>query len=325
MTRRHVHLQAIMIASAASLILGCSDEGYKGPLPTLTGGSGGMSSGSGGNEVTSGGNGGTGVTGETGGGESTGGATGTGGGTGGNAAGSTGAGGSGVTPDAGSDASTAALSPIPMDMLQHKWKYVHVCKFINGQPVSNFPTCSEGNNDICWETANGARWFDPNPPVWKFAGDPNKTYLIKIHMHAISEPKTYKNCKEVNTRTDNGRHPMVCDGTGQNITNPGENFNILNLRFNDPRQDYYMNMAEIDEPHRVEKLDEVWTIKAKGQSTVTFLFDDLNGGEIRNCPKYTFPGVSSVAPYDNTPIDGEFWQWDCEDPTGGDACWTVMP
>ena len=118
---------------------------------------------------------------------------------------------------------------------------------------------------------------------------------------------------------------MVCDGTGQVVTNPGENFNILNFHLNDPPQDFYMNMAEIDEPHRVEKLDEVFTIKARGQSTATFKFDDLNGGEIRNCNKYTFTGMPEMAPYDNTGIDGQFWQWDCADSAGGDACWTVVP
>ena len=110
-----------------------------------------------------------------------------------------------------------------------------------------------------------------------------------------------------------------------NVLNPGDNFNVLNFRVLDPRQDFYMNMAPIDEPHRVEKVDEAFTIQARGQTTASFLFDDLNGGQIRNCPKYTFPGVPAVTPYDNTAIDGEFWQWDCDDPTGGDACWKVMP
>ena len=331
MTRRHIPLLVLSIAGGAWLTSACSDSGYQGALlnggaggmtitepgtagttPTQTGGSssgttsGGMMNGTSGSVATAAGN-------------SAGGSAGAStGGSGGGSSGGMTSGGSG-----GSGGAAMEQSPIPMDMLQHKWRYVHTCKFLGGQPISNFPTCSTGNNDICAETADGGRWFDQNPPVWKFGGDPAKTYEIKIRLRAISEPKTYKNCPEVNTRTDQGTHPMVCDGTGKTVSNPGENFNILNFHLNDPVQDFYMNMAPIDEPHRVEKLDEVFTVKAKGGSSVTFKFDDLNGGEIRNCPKYTFPGMPDVAPYDNTAIDGEFWQWDCADAAGGDKCWKV--
>jgi hypothetical protein len=322
------------MATSAWVTSACSDSGYQGPL--LASGGGGMASSSAGTAgssvvpnagTSSAGTAAGGMTTGSGGmttgtsGSTTGGSSGPEtGGTGGAAGGSSGSstGGSG-----GSGGAAMEQSPIPMDMLQHKWRYTHTCKFLNGQPISNFPTCSTGNNDICTETADGGRWFDMNPPVWKFGGDPNKVYEIKIRMRAISEPKTYVNCVEVNTRTDQGTHPMVCDGTGKTVTHAGENFNVLNFRITDPRQDFYMNMAPVDEPHRVEKLDETFAIKARGGTSASFLFDDLNGGEIRNCPKYTFPGMPDVAPYDNTAIDGEFWQWDCADAAGGDACWKV--
>jgi len=346
MTRRIVPLFTLTLASGAWLSFACSDQGYQGPLLGAGGGgttssgagtagravvpsagtssagsaSGGVPNGTAGTLSGSSGTmtstAGTGTGGVVTGG-SAGAVTGGSGGSGGGSAGVE-TGGSG-----GSGGAAPEQSPIPMDMLQHKWRYTHTCKFLNGQPVSNFPTCSTGNNDICTETADGARWFDMNPPVWKFGGDPNKVYEIKLRMRAISEPKTYVNCVEVNQRTDQGTHPMVCDGTGKTVTHAGENFNVLNFRMTDPRQDFYMNMAPVDEPHRVEKLDETFTIKARGGSSASFLFDDLNGGEIRNCPKYTFPGMPDVAPYDNTAIDGEFWQWDCADAAGGDACWKV--
>ena len=329
MTPRHIPLLAFTIAGSAWLISACSDTGYKGPL--LGAGGGGMTGSdagtAGSTPVTNAGT----TSGTTAGGQISGtsGSTGTDGGTatggsGGGASAGSGGASAGSGGSGGSGGAAMEQSPIPIDMLQHKWRYVHTCKFLNGQPVSNFPTCSTGNNDICAETADGGRWFDPNPPMWKFGGDPNKTYEIKIRLRAISEPKTYVNCVEVNARTDQGTHPMVCDGTGKTVTHAGENFNVLNFRISEPRQDLYMNMAPVDEPHRVEKLDEVFTIKAKGGTTASFLFDDLNGGEIRNCPKYTFNGMPEVAPYDNTAIDGEFWQWDCADAAGGDKCWKVI-
>ena len=331
MRRVHIPFFAIVIASSAGVFIACSDGGYQGVLPGTGGGGGSNASAGRGGDTTipsagsatggsagstvaaAGSSGALAVAGSVG----SSGATATGG-TGGSG-GTTASGGSGGAPD------LTPKSPISADMLAHKWRYTHGCKFLGGQPISNFPTCSEGNNDICHESADSARWFDPTPPVWKFGGDPDKVYEIKIRLRAVSEPKTYKNCKEVNTRTDNGKHPMICDGTGMSTSNPGENFNVLDFRLNDPRQDFYMNMAEIDEPHRVEKLDEVFTVKARGGSTASFLFDDLNGGQIRNCNKYTFAGMPDVAPYDNTAIDGQFWQWDCADPAGGDACWKVLP
>ena len=335
MTKRYIYPATIVIASVACLFTACSDNGYQGPLP------GGSPGGSGGNTTV--GAGGNNPVAQTGGssnqaGSATPGSAGSSAGSGGivGSGGSAGAGGivgsggsvnSGGTAGSGGSAvvQPGAGSPIPLDMLQHKWRYTHACKYRGGQPISNFPTCSENNLDVCAELTNDDRWFDPNPPFWKFGGDPSKVYEIKLRLRGITEPKTYKNCKEVNVRADDGHHPMVCDGTGQNVANSDDSFNWLNFRLNDPRQDFYMNMAPIDEPHRVEKLDEAFTIRARGQSTATFLYDDLNGGEIRNCPKYTFPGITAVAPYDNTAIDGQFWQWDCEDPAGGDACWKVLP
>ena len=43
--------------------------------------------------------------------------------------------------------------------------------------------------DICWETSNSARWIDPAPPSWKFAGDATKIYQVRIRLRAITEPK----------------------------------------------------------------------------------------------------------------------------------------
>ena len=61
-------------------------------------------------------------------------------------------------------------------------------------------------------------------------------------------------------------------------------------------------------PHRVDPIDQQWTIRVAGGSKIDFNFDDLNGGEIRNCSIT----VEGIAPYPKV-FDGNFFQLDVID------------
>jgi hypothetical protein len=58
----------------------------------------------------------------------------------------------------------------------------------------------------------------------------------------------------------------------------------------------------------VDGIDQNFTIRVAGGTTITFSFDDLNGGEIRNCSIT----VEGIQPYPKA-FDGNFFQLDVLD------------
>jgi hypothetical protein len=69
-----------------------------------------------------------------------------------------------------------------------------------------------------------------------------------------------------------------------------------------------LNAVPVHPPHRVDKIDQQFSIKIEGQSVIPFTFDDLNGGQIRNCSLT----VEGIAPYPQV-FDGNFFQLDVVD------------
>jgi hypothetical protein len=83
-------------------------------------------------------------------------------------------------------------------------------------------------------------------------------------------------------------------------------YNIYEIKIPEPAQSFYLNGIPVHPPaHRVDKIDQTFTVKVTGQTVATFTYDDLNGGEIRNCSAI-IPDI--VNGPNNTPYDGNFFQ-----------------
>ncbi len=61
-------------------------------------------------------------------------------------------------------------------------------------------------------------------------------------------------------------------------------------------------------PHRVDSIDQNFTVPVAGGSKIDFAFDDINSGQIRNC-SVTVP---EIEPYPEV-FDGNFFQLDVVD------------
>jgi hypothetical protein len=65
-------------------------------------------------------------------------------------------------------------------------------------------------------------------------------------------------------------------------------YNVYELAVPAPAHKYYLNTVNAHPPHRVDKIDDKFVFQVNAGSTMVFTFDDLNGGEIRNCT-YSVP------------------------------------
>jgi hypothetical protein len=203
-----------------------------------------------------------------------------------------GSGGTGPDPQVEIDAAVAALKG---------WRFESPCVAFN-------PGCN--SNDICWEdSVNSSKAFKHAKQI-QIAGDPAHQYDVTLRARGVIEARDYPSDCQFLTggNSQDGNTASIienCDG----YANAGQvTFNIWELKIAEPAHVFYMNAVKTHPNHRVDDLDQTFTIRVKGGTKIDFSYDDLNGGQIRNC-SHT---VEGVAPYPNV-YDGQFFQLDVVD------------
>lgn len=226
------------------------------------------------------------------------GGSGTSGGTGGGGGSDTGVSGSGgmmANPQAELDDAVKNLKG---------WRYENPCGYVDGHSLTD-GQCNSG--EICWPDSNKARFAEKK--VIQIGGVVGHTYDVTLRIRGALEPRDYpSNCTFLPGGSPNGATVSLlenCDG----FANAGQvTFNVYELTIEEPMHVYYLNGVKLHPPHRVDSLDQNFTIRVAGGTKIDFAFDDLNGGEIRNC-SVTVPGIE---PYPKA-FDGNFFQLDVVD------------
>jgi hypothetical protein len=207
------------------------------------------------------------------------------GGTGGSGLG--GAGGTNATADAGSV--DAAADKRAMDLIELKdalknlngFTYSNPCKFSNnGSDVTTLNGCMTA--DICWATMDLGRFSETR--MIPIGGPPGHVYEVDLNVLGVIEPRDYPpapNC------TFEPGQPMSTISVSQCMdgfaNSSSVTFNVYEFAVPAPAAKYYFNSVQTHPPHRVDKSDNKFTFTVNAGSTIKFTFDDLNGGEIRNC------------------------------------------
>jgi hypothetical protein len=185
------------------------------------------------------------------------------------------------------------------------WRYENPCGFVDGHSLTD-GTCNSG--EICWPDQNKARFAEKK--VIGIGGVAGHQYEVTLRARGALEPRDYpSNCTFLTGgNSANGVTVSIienCDG----FANAGQvTFNVFELKIADPPHVYYMNGVKNHPPHRVDGLDQTFKIRVSGGTKIDFSFDDLNGGEIRNCSIT----VEGIQPYPKA-FDGNFFQLDVVD------------
>lgn len=185
------------------------------------------------------------------------------------------------------------------------WRYENPCGFVDGHSLTD-GTCNSG--EICWPDQNKARFAEKK--VINIGGVAGHQYDVTLRARGALEPRDYpSNCTFLTGgNSANGVTVSIiesCDG----FANAGQvTFNVFELKIADPPHVYYMNGVKNHPPHRVDGLDQTFKIRVSGGTKIDFSFDDLNGGEIRNCSIT----VEGIQPYPKA-FDGNFFQLDVID------------
>lgn len=181
------------------------------------------------------------------------------------------------------------------------WRFENPCVAYNAgcQPT-----------DICWEdSVNSSKAFK-HSAVIAVGGVTGHQYDVTLRVRGVIEPRDYpSNCKFLEGgNSQNGATISIiegCDGYG----NSGSvTFNVWELKIAEPAHVYYLNAVKTHPGHRVDTIDQTFTIRVAGGTKLNFGYDDLNGGQIRNCTN----AVQGVAPYPAI-YDGQFFQLDVTD------------
>lgn len=236
---------------------------------------------------------GTGGTGSTSGGAS--GATTVGTGSGGTASGVSGSGGMMANPQAEIDDAVKALNG---------WRYENPCGAVDGHTLTD-GQCNSG--EICWPNGNKAHFAEKK--VIQIGGVVGHQYDVTLRIRGAIEPRDYPAaCTFLPGGPANQATIGIienCDG----FSNSGQvQFNVYQFAIEEPKHVYYLNAVKLHPPHRVDSIDQTWTIRVAGGTKINFDFDDINGGEIRNC-SVTVPDIQ---PYPKS-FDGNFFQLDVVD------------
>jgi hypothetical protein len=185
------------------------------------------------------------------------------------------------------------------------WRYENPCGYVDGHSLTD-GQCNSG--EICWPDSNKARFAEKK--VIQIGGVAGHNYDVTLRVRGALEPRDYPaDCQFVQGEgSANGATVSVienCDG----FANGGQvTFNVFELKITQPPHVYYMNGVKSHPPHRVDAMDQQFTIRVAGGTTINFSFDDLNGGEIRNCSIT----VEGIQPYPKI-FDGNFFQLDVVD------------
>lgn len=185
------------------------------------------------------------------------------------------------------------------------WRYENPCGYVDGHSLTD-GQCNSG--EICWPDSNKARFAEKK--VIQIGGMAGHNYDVTLRVRGAIEPRDYPaNCTFLQGgNSQNGTTISIienCDG----FANSGQvSFNVFEFKIADPPHTYYMNAVKAHPPHRVDSIDQTFTIRVAGGSKIDFSFDDLNGGEIRNCSIT----VEGIQPYPKI-FDGNFFQLDVLD------------
>ena len=195
--------------------------------------------------------------------------------------------------------------------------YKNGCKFSQNGTTPDASNCSTG--DICWATADLGR-FAENKSI-AIGGPPGRVYEVDLNVLGVLEPRDYPaapNCTLLNPGATTASVAQCSDGRA-NINNV--TFNVFELGVPGTSSKFYLNDVLTHPPHRVDRVDALFTITVNAGSTLQFAFDDLNGGEIRNCttvagnstfsrtPSSPFGATRIAAPAGITePFNGQWFQ-----------------
>jgi hypothetical protein len=171
----------------------------------------------------------------------------------------------------------------------------------NGQDATG-SYCHPSN--VCWLTSTKSNEMSTeNIPM---GGDPAKTYNITLRIRGVIEPKRYADSCEQLESDQVEPDLRICKGTADEGPST---FDTWQLKIDEPLQYYYMNSENEGHGHAVFTIDTQFVIQAKGQTKITFLFDDINGGLISNCPELTFPELEDQ-PYNGNWMQLDVVEWD---------------
>jgi len=304
-------LRLAVLGSAALIWAGCADlpsfpdnfgtttggsgsEGGSGTTPTS--GSGTVTPNAGSTSTPMGGSGGSGPvstagtssSGSSNGGSATGGST-----TGGSDTGTSGSGGMTANPQVEIDDAVKALKA---------WRYENPCGYVDGHDLS---TCSSG--EVCFPNSQKVRFAEKK--VIPIGGVVGHQYDVTLRVRGAIEPRDYPaDCAYIPGGSPEQKTISIVENCNGFSNTGNVQFNVWEFAIQEPKHVYYLNAVKVHPPHRVDAIDQQFTIRVAGGTKIDFQFDDINGGEIRNC-SITVPGV---APYPKL-FDGNFVQFDVVD------------
>ena len=219
-------------------------------------------------------------------------------------------GGSTSTAGTAAMAGSGGMSPNPQveidDAVKNLkgWRYENPCGHVDGHSLTD-GQCNSG--EICWPNSNKTRFAEKKQIA--IGGVVGHNYDVTLRVRGAIEPRDYPaNCKFLPGGSPNGATISIIDGC-DGFANAGQvTFNVWEFTIQEPKHTYYLNAVKLHPPHRVDAIDQNFTIRVAGGTKIDFAFDDLNGGEIRNCSVT----VQGIEPYPKA-FDGNFFQIDVVD------------
>jgi hypothetical protein len=184
------------------------------------------------------------------------------------------------------------------------WRYENPCGHVDGHSLTD-GQCNSG--EICWPNSNKTRFAEKKQIA--IGGVVGHQYDVTLRIRGAIEPRDYPaNCNFLPGGSPNGATISIIDGC-DGFANAGQvTFNVWELTIQEPKHTYYLNAVKLHPPHRVDSIDQNFTVRVAGGTKIDFAFDDLNGGEIRNCSVT----VQGIEPYPKA-FDGNFFQMDVVD------------
>lgn len=181
------------------------------------------------------------------------------------------------------------------------WRYENPCGYVDGHSLTD-GQCNSG--EICWPNSNKVRFAEKKQIA--IGGVVGHQYDVTLRIRGAIEPRDYPaNCQFLPGGSPNGATISIIDGC-DGFANSGQvTFNVWELTIQEPKHTYYLNAVKLHPPHRVDAIDQNFTVRVAGGTKIDFAFDDLNGGEIRNCSVT----VQGIEPYPKA-FDGNFFQID---------------
>jgi hypothetical protein len=172
--------------------------------------------------------------------------------------------------------------------------YANGCKIdCSGKDVTTLAGC--GTGDICWDTAGCGRFTESRNIA--IGGPAGHVYDVDLNVLGVIEPRDYPpapNCAFEPGQPMGTISVAKCmDGFANTAS---VSFNLYEFLVPAPAAKYYFNVVQTHPPHRVDKSDNKFTFTVNAGTTIKFTFDDVNGGEIRNCTNSVAQSARTTAP-----------------------------